>query len=466
MIQTMKPWGYIGSLVFGFALGAGLFACFVVQTPVVEAAALTPEEKARLQAEYDQLQQEIAQWQKVLDETKAKKNTLTGDVTALDAQIKKAQAEINQRNNTITTLGSEIQEKTKNISTLEARLQAGRESLAKLMREKYETEQQSLVVLALSSETLSGFFGDVQSIDVINGSLQDLFNELRGVKTETEQEKAALDARKNAELDARYVVQQKQNQIKEDQNEKKQLLAITTKDEKAYSQVLADRQARAAEIRSALFDLRDSQGISFDTALKYATAAERATGVRAAMVLAILSQESDLGKNIGSCLVTSLETGDGKGKNTGAYYEKVMKSPRDTKPFEEITSAAGLDWQTTPVSCPLGKTYTASRGYGGAMGPSQFIPSTWVLYEPRLRSALGVQDPNPWNAAHAVMATALYLKDLGAAAQTYTAERNAACKYYSGRSCDSRTPTNYTYGNSVVAKAETFQNNIDFLNDL
>ncbi len=171
-------------------------------------------------------------------------------------------------------------------------------------------------------------------------------------------------------------------------------------------------------------------------------------------------------------MVTSLETGAGKGKFCGDFFQKVMyaradsKRPSDTAAFERVTSELGLQWATTPVSCPLGKTYTSSRGYGGAMGPSQFIPSTWVLYEPRLSRALGVSQPDPWNPQDAIMATALYLSDLGAGSQTYSGERNAACKYYSGRSCDSRSPRNYTYGDSVVAKAKTFQDNIDFLNNL
>jgi membrane-bound lytic murein transglycosylase B len=214
-----------------------------------------------------------------------------------------------------------------------------------------------------------------------------------------------------------------------------------------------------------LFPLRDVEGISFGNALNYASAAASATGVRAALILAVLSQESDLGKNVGSCYVTDIATGDGIGKNSGKAFQKVMKAPRDTEPFKRIASTVGKAWGATPVSCPIGAVYSSSRGYGGAMGPSQFIPSTWELYENRLRSALklGNTTPNPWDAGHAIMATALYLKDLGAAGGAYSAERNAACRYYSGRSCDTRTPTNYKYGNSVVAKAEAFQTNIDFL---
>jgi peptidoglycan hydrolase CwlO-like protein len=401
-----------------------------------------------------------------LDETRAKKNTIQGDVTALDAQIKKAQAEINQRNITITGLAGEINQKTARIATLEERLGRGLESMAKMIREKNEAETTSLAVLALSSGSLSDFLSDVDAIDTVNKNLQDLFDELRGVKVQTEKEKQALNEQKDKQLDAKHEVEVKKQVITQNQTEKKELLDIAKTEEKTYSQVLAERKKRADDIRSALFDLRDAQGISFETALSYATFAQEKTGVRAALILAILSQESDLGKNIGSCMVVDLASGDGKGKNSGDVYQKVMKAPRDTVPFEQITTALGLNWASTPVSCPLGKTYTSSRGYGGAMGPSQFIPSTWKMFEPRLAVALGVGQPNPWYAKDAVMATALYMADLGAAGGAYTAERNAACKYYSGRACDSRSPVNYTYGNSVVAKATTFQQNIDFLNNL
>jgi hypothetical protein len=64
------------------------------------------------------------------------------------------------------------------------------------------------------------------------------------------------------------------------------------------------------------------------------------------------------------------------------------------------------------------------------------------------------------------MATSMYLSDLGAGGGTYTAERNAACKYYSGRACDSQKPYNTSYGNSVIAKAEKFQADIDFLKSI
>jgi len=454
----MKLGFFIGALVFGFGLGVGGFYSFATPMPIAQAQTLTAEQRAVLQAEYDQLQTEIASWQKILDDTKAKKNTLTGDVTALNAQIAKAQKEIKQRSITITTLGSEITQKTAAIKTLEQRLVAGQEALAKLMRQKNEAEQRPLAILALSADDLSSFFSDVQNIDTIDAELQNLFATLRGVKTETQKEKEALNDRKNAELDARHEVVVKQTQIKENQTEKQKLLDITKKDEKTYQAVLSERQKRAQEIRNALFELRDSAGISFQSALQYATVAEAATGVRAAFILGILRQESNLGSNVGQCFLTDPITGAGKGKNSGTPINKVMKPDRDVPPFLDLMERLGINPYGQPVSCPQ------SVGYGGAMGPSQFIASTWKLYEPKITSALGISTADPWNAQTAIMATALYMKDLGAGAQTYSAERKAAARYYAGSNWQTKTALNYAA--SVLAFADKYQNDIDFLDNL
>jgi len=432
----------------------------------VEAQTLSTQDKARLQAEYDALQVEIAEWQKVLDETKAKKNTLQGDVTILNAQITKAEKEIKQRNITVATLTTEIKQKVANISSLEVRIENDKKLLANLLKKKDQNEVEPIFYLLLSAPDLSNMIVDIDDVQTVNKGLQDLFAELRSVKDETQKEKESLDVKKNQELDAQYEVEQKKKQISQNQTEKKQLLTFTTQAESNYQTVLADRQRRAEVIRSALFDLRDAAGISFAKALEYASYAAEKTGVRAAVILAILSQESDLGKNIGSCYVSDLNTGNGVGKNTGSPFQQVMKAPRDTVPFSEITEGLGLTWATTPVSCPLGATYYVGRGFGGGMGPSQFIPSTWQLFVGRLKSTLGVSLPNPWDPKHAITATSLYLSDLGAGGGTYTAERNAACRYYSGRACDSKKPYNTSYGNSVIAKAEKFQADIDFLKSI
>lgn len=126
--------------------------------------------------------------------------------------------------------------------------------------------------------------------------------------------------------------------------------------------------------------------------------------------------------------------------------------------FLKITKQLGLDPETTPLSCPL------AGGWGGAMGPSQFIPATWDAYSGRVASAVGVSVASPWNPEHAFTATALYVRDLGAAAGGYSAEKTAALKYYAGSNWN--LPKNQFYGNSVSSHATDFQEQINFLKEV
>jgi hypothetical protein len=107
-----------------------------------------------------------------------------------------------------------------------------------------------------------------------------------------------------------------------------------------------------------------------------------------------------------------------------------MKPTGDVQPFIEITKALGRDPYATPVSCWI-PAYVGGvpTGYGGAMGPAQFIPSTWNLFISRLTKILG-KSPDPWEIKDSFFASALYLSDLGASKQTASAENTAAGRYY------------------------------------
>jgi hypothetical protein len=153
--------------------------------------------------------------------------------------------------------------------------------------------------------------------------------------------------------------------------------------------------------------------------------------------------------------MTNQEDGSGVKISSGAAVKNVMKPSRDVQPFLLITKALGKDWATTRVSCPF------TVGFGGAMGPAQFIPSTWQLFAARISAAKGGAVANPWAAADAFMASSLYLADLGANSKTASAERNAACRYYSGKACGSSGNT--FYGDQVMARAIKLQVNIDLI---
>jgi hypothetical protein len=150
--------------------------------------------------------------------------------------------------------------------------------------------------------------------------------------------------------------------------------------------------------------------------------------------------------------LTDSNTGAGVNINSGKVWSNLMKASRDVPPFLEIAGKLGFDPYKTVVSCPI----AGVGGYGGAMGPAQFIASTWKIFEDRLKSALG-REASPWNPEDAFLASAMYLGDLGASSGTYSGEIKSACKYYGsgGSTC--------SYGRSVMNLKTSIQADIDYL---
>lgn len=413
-----------------------------------------------------------AQLQKQLDdinlEIKGLGNTITGlqgegqsidrDIKLLNANIERANLNIKARNLAIGQLSQGITEKTRTVQSLSQKLDNERQSLAQLIRKTNELDQASLAEVVLGNTSLSDFFLDLDSFDAIRAGLKNSSDSLKSAKTQTQAAQDALETKQQKERDAEAELERNKKIVQFNQVQKKQLLSITKNKESQYKQVLIDRKKQAAQIRAALFALRDTGEINFGKALDYANVVSAKTGIRPAYLLAIFQQESSFGKNQGSCILKDDNTGAGVGIRTGSAFQKVMNPTRDVPPYLTLTAKLGIDPHNTRVSCPQ------EVGWGGAMGAAQFIPSTWVMFADRITSALGSDVADPWSARDAFMAAGLYLTDLGANPGSYTGERDAACKYFSGSRC-SRSRWAATYGSQVMSKAEAIQTNmIDPLN--
>lgn len=424
------------AVLFGSVLGFG--------THTLSAQNLTDEREAQLRAELADLEKQIEAQQAILRTQQRQSVSIERDIAILTAKINEAQLKIRSKNLSIERLGADITAKSKTIVELESQLERGKESLAQVIRKTNEIDDFSLTEVILSNENLSDFFVDIDAYTSLKRSLNGLFEEIREVQDITETERTALDAKRKAEMDARKVIEKEKGTVERSEDQKQELLAASKASEQVYESILSEREKRASQIRATLFGLRDSAAIPFGDALRYAEIASEKTGVRPAFILAILKQESNLGENVGTC--------NRPQDPPEKHWKEIMKPSRDFEPYLRITSALGLDPESMPLSCPWG------GGWGGAMGPSQFIPSTWELYASRIASAVGVSVASPWNAQHAVMATALFVADLGADEGGYSAEREAALRYYAGGNW--WKPQNAFYGNGVMAKADDIQVNM------
>ncbi|MEN9614323.1 MAG: hypothetical protein RLZZ347_630 [Candidatus Parcubacteria bacterium] len=399
----------------------------------------------------------------VLQDTSAKikseKDSIATEIKGIDTQIKIAQQKIKVQNRIIDQLTKDIKVKTTTVTGLTSKIDKNVESVARIIKELNGSDATSLPSVILGQKNFSSFYTGVDQFQTLNRELTALIDEVRTQKKQTEVEKQALEDRKDKETNARQDIEAQKRLIDRKKAEKDALLAVKTNQYTAAQKVLLDQKAKVAQIRARLFKFQDGEGIPFGDAYDFAVRASKTTGVRPAFVLGILMQESSynyetstFGKNVGQCYVRDTATGNGVGATNGDPRIRVMNPTRDVPIFITITGNLGRDYANTKVSCWI-VDYSGGQptGWGGAMGPAQFIASTWDLYKNRIASALGVSAnvTDPWNPEHAITAASLYLADLGAGGQTYTSEKNAACKYYSGKKCTASSRAN-TYGTSAM----------------
>ncbi|MDP2641320.1 MAG: lytic murein transglycosylase [Candidatus Yanofskybacteria bacterium] len=446
-----------------FSLQRAFVAVFLVAFLLPQfGMALTPQqERDALEEELKRIEEEIAQFEGSIAETQARQRTLQNQIATIQSQIRKLDLEIQRSNILIQDLSGQIQDTSASIENTERGIEQTKEQLGELLQKIYQESQKPLLEVVLSGPTISDFFDNVAALQIVNGRNRELLEQFQDLTRYLVSQKESLEGEKTEQQNYARIQLLQQQQSRNAQVEQQRILNITRGQESEYQKLLADRQKQAQEIRSRIFELFGvPDAPTFGEALEIAKHVSVQTGVRPALLLAVLTQESNLGKNVGQCYLTNAQTAVGVNIRTGAVVRNVMKPmglagrKGDVDDFLIITRELGRDPFQTPVSCPI----PSVGGYGGAMGPAQFIPTTWMAYRNRLAAMLG-RPADPWRITDAFWAAALYLGDYGAKQQTYSGEWRAAMIYFSG----STNPAYRFYGDSVMAIAERYQKDIDAL---
>jgi len=419
-----------------------------VRADLLQTASVS-EETNQLQSQLQEIEKQIQQYQSELKTVQGQKNTLQNKVNALKKQqvavalqMKATSLELSSLSKDLAKTQTTIDEKTKQISDL-------RERIADVVRYIDEQDRFPLLFTFVQKGSFSAMLDEIASAAEISNGLTEVLDLAKKTKTDLEADKLVLTDQQDEMNSLLNIQTLQQQQITGNVSEQNVLLKETKGKESAYQATLSDTKKRASQIRTRLYQLLDvSTQITFGEAVKIASWASTQTSVRASFLLAILTQESNLGKNVGTCN----RLNDPPEKS----WKVIMKPTRDQEPFKTITSELGRDPDVTPVSCPMRDKKGNQVGWGGAMGPAQFIPSTWMGYRDKITAITG-KAADPWDIRDAFLASAIKLKADGAGSES--GEWAAAMKYFSGS-----TNTRFRfYGDNVVATAEKYQNDIEAL---
>ncbi len=380
-----------------------------------------------------------------LTKTAEQKKTLNSQISTLKNKLKNLQYQINQGNIIIKDLSLQITETKSSIDKISLQIEQSKDQISNILRVINEEGDKSSLEILLEGN-LSDFFNNIVYLENLNSKLNALLKNTTDLKVYLDGQKNKMDDEKD-QTEKTVKIQALQKQ--ESESTKKEQESLLKMTEAQYQQQLQQKkevEEKSAKIRARLFQLVGVSKVpTFGEALDVAKTVASLIGIRSSFLLAIISQESSIGRNVGQCILTNTTTGAGKRISNGVAIYRLMKPSRDVVPFLKITTDLGRDPYNTPVSCPL------SIGWGGAMGPAQFIPSTWILYADKLKNMFGIAG-DPWGIKDSFTAAALYLYDLGASAKTITKESNAASRYYGGSS---------SYAKQVMSRAKCIQSFID-----
>jgi len=454
-LQKIKPSILISSMILIAVFILPIFFAFPFVGKIPFASAEGEQEAATvertaLEKELAELEIQIDKYEKDISKTAEEKKTLQNQISILKNKISKLDLQIKQSNLVIKDLTGQIKDTESSISETMVKVADVQRQLGDILQVMYENDRKSLIEILLSEKEMSDFFDDIMALEVLNSKNQDMLEEIKKLKAYLESQKTSLDGEKT-ELETTVKIQtlQKEESLK-NQKGKDKYLKLT---EAQYQKSLSEKkeiEKKVAGIRSRIFELIGvPDAPTFGEALEMAKTVSASTGIRPAFLLAVLTQESNIGKNVGQCFLKDAKTGAGVVASSNKSISNVMSPKRDTAPFIEITKELGRDPFNTLVSCPM------SYGYGGAMGPAQFIPSTWQSYKDRIKAATG-KAADPWNIRDAFFAAGFYLSDYGAKKQTADAEWKAAMIYFSGG-----TNVKYSfYGDSVVSITKQYLSDI------
>ncbi len=435
LLRILIAAGATAFLIFGSASAPVIFTRASGDATTTD----TTVERAQLQDQLQQLEGQINQYEGQVASYQKQGTSLNGEISQLNAKIAKLNLQLRATTLTISQLDNQIKNTQSQITVTQADINDKKTSISGLVQSLYEADQTSLVEVFLKNPRLSDFWSDTQNIALVQDNLRVAVQQITDLQGQLQdQEQQFIASKSDAASAAAYQAAQAAA-VAGTKSQKTQLLTETKGQESKYQALLAQTKATAAQIRNRIFQLLGGGELSFEDAYQYAKLAGGATGIDPAFILAILDRESALGQNVGNC-----------------SYKTAM-SPSNIPIFLQITAQLKLDPTTMMVSCP-----NADGAYGGAMGPAQFVPSTWQLYASGVTKVTGDNPASPWNNADAFAATALYLKDgmVGCKA-VYTAtvsqERCTAAKYYAGGRWKNYL---WTYGEAVVDRAQSFADDI------
>lgn len=362
-------------------------------------------------ADLESLYEEISRYHNTIVDLKEEEKTLENEISILENEIKEIELRIEATQQNIDKIMEEIKVLAFDISIKEKKIKELRGALIDYFRILDELDQISPIEIIFSSSSFSEFFDEFKSITTLQNRVQGTQEEYFNLKTELESKRNEQVAMKRKEEALRRMQEDQRQSIDDKRLAKETILDETEGSEEEYQKLITESSDYWMDIMKDEFQLIDTDELIYikDAYDNAAFAAEK-TGVRKALILAVITQETYFGLN------------------TGTGYYKDNMHPDLWSDFEQICYSLGIDPHDRNVSAKP-ENYP---GWGGAMGPAQIMPSMWLRWKDDIVELTEKDNPSPWDPKDAFVGCGVILRELGATNHSFEAEHQAAGRYFAG----------------------------------
>lgn len=383
----------------------------------------------------EEIKDNIEKVDEKLEKEKKKETSILEDLKKIEeniSQIKKALTETEQK---LNQYDEEIKSSDRKISEIEKRILEKKENLADYLRIFRQVEKEKILILMNVQEDIGSYLRFLEDYEKVQEKIKMQLGEIDSEKKQEELERQIVSDKREEQQKVYWMQNDQKGDLEFEERKKQLFLNKTQKDINTLSE-------ERLELRKQLNALQSlGKAIGLDEAIEIAKKVSQKTKVRTAFLLGVLRVESNMGQNVGG----------------GTYKTDMNPALHDT--FKDICEELGLDPKKMPVSRRVCYNYNKKAkdgcgGWGGAMGPAQFMPSTWLVYKDRVAKMTGNNPPNPWDLEDALTAMGIKLAGVsGVTSGKESAEKKAAAMYLAGEAWESYS----WYGDRVLYYADSFE---------
>lgn len=242
--------------LFQFTIIISLALVAIVTNSFVYAQTVD-ELKVKISSTNDQLQklkQESSVIEKDLTTLGTQKNTLNTSIKTLDLTRKKLETDIKITQTKVDTTDLKIRQLGSDISYKEGEISVRIAAIKESLHAIYESDWQSLPQVALSNESFSGLWDDLESLDQFNATVQANIEILKRLKAELESKHVAQKSEKGKLLSLKGDLGDQKKVTEDTKKQKAQLLVKTSNQESKFQKDLKQKKALIAALEKEVRD--------------------------------------------------------------------------------------------------------------------------------------------------------------------------------------------------------------------